>query len=133
MHRDVDMNQFTTRFDHSFSGSDQLFGRFVFSNVKDTEPFPATVDPSGNPLSPPGFGQTTFQRSRNLAVVYTHIFSPSFLDEFRFGYGFLDVGQHSQNSSVDFVTQFGFQGTNPPPLASIWKSLHPPSIPGITA
>src|SRR6266436_61480 len=42
--RVVDMNQFTTRIDHSFSGSNQIFARFIFSNVTDTEPFPATVD-----------------------------------------------------------------------------------------
>jgi len=127
--RFVDMNQFTTRIDHSFSSSDLLYGRFVYSNVNDTEPFPATVDPTGNPLSPPGFGQTTFQRSRNLAVVYTHIFSPSLLNEFRFGYSFLDVGQHSQNSNVDFVSQFGFMGTNPPPLGAGFPSI---VIPGFS-
>lgn len=127
--RKVDMNQFTTRVDHTFSASDQLFGRFVFSNVNDTEPFPATVDPTGNPLSPPGFGQTTFQRSRNLAVGYTHIFSPALLNEFRFGYSFLDVGQHSQNSNEDFPTQFGFQGTNPAPLGAGFPSI---VIPGFS-
>jgi outer membrane receptor protein involved in Fe transport len=127
--RDLDMNQFTARIDHSFSSSNQLFGRFVFSNVNDTQPFPATVDPSGNPLSPPGFGQTTFQRSRNLGVVYTHIFNPSFLNEFRFGYSFLDVGQHSQNSGIDFPTQFGFQGTNPAPLGAGFPSI---VIPGFS-
>ena len=62
--RFVDMNQFTTRIDHSFSNSDLLFGRFVYSRVNDTEPFPATVNPTGDPLSPPGFGQTTFQHQQ---------------------------------------------------------------------
>jgi outer membrane receptor protein involved in Fe transport len=127
--RFVDMNQFTGRIDHSFSSSDLLYARFVFSNVNDTEPFPATVDPTGDPLSPPGFGQATFQHSRNLAVVYTHIFSPSLLNEFRFGYSFLDVGQHSQNSNVDFVNQFGFMGTNPPPLGAGFPSM---VIPGFS-
>ena len=127
--RNFDLNQFTARVDHSIRASDQIFGRFIFSNVNDTEPFPATVDPSGNPLSPPGFGQTTFQKSRNLAAGYTHIFSPSLLNEFRFGYSFLDVGQHSQNSNVDFVTQFGFMGTNPPPLGAGYPSI---VIPGFS-
>jgi hypothetical protein len=127
--RDVDMNQFTARIDHSFSERDQLFGRFVFSRVNDTEPFPATVDPTGNPLSPPGFGQTTFQHSSNLAVGYTHIFNPNFLNEFRFGYSYLDVGQHSQNSSVNFPTQFGFMGTNPAPLGAGFPSI---VIPGFS-
>lgn len=127
--RHVDMNQFTTRIDHSFSNSDLLFGRFVYSRVNDTEPFPATVDPTGDPLSPPGFGQTTFQHSSNLAVGYTHIFSSSLLNEFRFGYSFLDVGQHSQNSNIDFTTEFGFMGTNPPPLGAGYPSM---VIPGFS-
>ncbi len=121
--RKVDMNQFTTRIDHSFSARNQVSGRFTFSNVNDIEPYPATVDVSGSPLSPPGFGQKTFQHSRNLAVQYTHIFSPALLNEFRFGYGYLDVGQASQNSNIDFVNQFGFQGTNPPPLGAGYPSM----------
>ncbi len=48
--RDVDMNQFTLRLDHSFSNNDQIFGRFAFSDVDDLEPFPATVNlASGTP------------------------------------------------------------------------------------
>jgi hypothetical protein len=128
--RDLSMDQFTTRVDHTFNGADQVFGRFIYSRVNDLEPYPATVDlSSGSPLPPPGFGQLTTQRSQNLTLQYTHIFNPKFLNQFRFGYNYLDAGQKSANSDVDFVSQFGFQGTNPPPLGAGYPSI---VIPGFS-
>src|SRR5215813_4654782 len=128
--RDVSMNQFTTRIDHTFNNNNLIFGRFIYSNVDDLEPYPATVDlSSGSPLPPPGFGQLTSQRSRNVALQYTHVFSPVFLNQVRFGYNYLDAGQKSANSNVDFVSQFGFQGTNPPPLGAGYPSM---VIPGFS-
>ena len=127
--RDLSMDQFTTRIDHTFSSNNLVFGRYIFSKVNDLEPYPATVDlSSGSPLPPPGFGQLTTQRSSNLALQYTHVFNPNFLNEFRFGYNYLDAGQKSANSNVDFVGQFGFQGTNPPPLGAGYPSM---VIPGL--
>src|SRR5262249_48561415 len=128
--RDLSMNQFTVRIDHTFNNNNLLFGRFIYSNIDDLEPYPATVDlSSGSPLPPPGFGQLTSQRSRNVALQYTHVFSPVFLNQVRFGYNYLDAGQKSANSNVDFVSQFGFQGTNPPPLGAGYPSM---VIPGFS-
>jgi outer membrane receptor protein involved in Fe transport len=128
--RDLSMDQFTTRIDHTFNNNNLVFGRFIYSNVSDLEPYPATVDlSSGSPLPPPGFGQLTTQRSRNLALQYTHVFSPNFLNQLRFGYNYLDAGQKSANSNVDFVSEFGFQGTNPPPLGAGFPSM---VIPGFS-
>jgi outer membrane receptor protein involved in Fe transport len=123
-------NQFTVRIDHSFSSQDQIFGRFIFSDVGNLEPYPVTTNlAAGSPLPPPGFGQFTSQNSRNLAFQYTHLFSPTLINQFRFGYSYLDAGQHSQNNNVDFPTQFGFQGTNPAPLGSGYPSM---VIPGFS-
>ena len=128
--RDVSMDQFTAKIDHTFNNSNLIFARFIYSNVDDLEPYPATVDlSSGSPLPPPGFGQRTSQRSRNLALQYTHVFSPTFLNQVRFGYNYLDAGQKSANSNVNFVGQFGFQGTNPPPLGAGYPSM---VIPGFS-
>jgi outer membrane receptor protein involved in Fe transport len=128
--RDLSMDQFTARVDHTFNSTNLVFGRFIYSRVNDLEPYPVTVDlSSGSPLPPPGFGQLTTQRSRNLMLQYTHVFSPNFLNQFRFGYNYLDAGQKSANSDVDFVSQFGFQGTNPPPLGAGYPSM---VIPGFS-
>lgn len=128
--RDLSMNQFGGRIDHTFNNNNLLFGRFIYSNVDDLEPYPATVDlSSGSPLPPPGFGQLTTQRSRNQVLQYTHVFTPNFLNQLRFGYNYLDAGQKSANSNVDFVSEFGFQGTNPPPLGAGYPSM---VIPGFS-
>jgi outer membrane receptor protein involved in Fe transport len=128
--RDLSMDQFTTRIDHTFNNNNLVFGRFIYSNVNDLEPYPATVDlSSGSPLPPPGFGQLTTQRSRNLVLQFTHVFSPNFLNQLRFGYNYLDAGQKSANSNVDFVSEFGFQGTNSPPLGAGYPSM---VIPGFS-
>ena len=128
--RDVQMDQFTVRMDHSFTNSDTLFGRFTYSDVNDLEPISAAVNLSaGSPQSPPGFGQTTFQNSRNVGVQYTHVFNPNFLNAFRFGYNFLDTGQTPENSTTDFSQQFGFQGTNPAPLGAGFSNV---IIPGFS-
>lgn len=127
--RDLSMNQFTMRMDHSFNNNNLIFGRFIYSNVSDLEPYPATVDlSSGSPLPPPGFGQLTTQGSRNLALQYTHVFNLNFLNQLRFGYNYLDAGQKSANSNVDFISEFGFQGTNPPPLGAGYPSMVVPGF-----
>lgn len=118
--RNVDMDQFTIRLDHSITDKDLIFGRFIYANVSDLEPIPGVLlsSAAANPLRPPGFGQTTTQKARNFALAYTHIFSPQWSNEFRAGYNGMDAGQASENASVNFGQQFGFQGTNPPPLGS---------------
>lgn len=118
--RDASFNQFTTRLDYTFSPKDLFFGRFVFWNASDLEPIPGVLlgSAAANPLRPPGFGQTTTQRTRNLATQYIHIFNSNLINQLRFDYEYLDQKQFSQNASVDYGTQFGFQGTNPPPLGA---------------
>jgi outer membrane receptor protein involved in Fe transport len=118
--RDLDSDQFTARIDHSFSSNNLLFARFIFANVNDLEPIPGVLlgAAAANPLRPPGFGQTTTQKSRNFGLGYTHVFSPTWLNELRFGYNHMNAGQSSENSAINFGQQFGFQGTNPPPLGS---------------
>ncbi len=118
--RDASFDQFTTRLDYTFSPRDLFFGRFVFWKASDLEPIPGVLlgSVAANPLRPPGFGQTTTQDSRNLATQYIHIFNSNLINQLRFNYEYMNQRQFSQNSSVDYGTQFGFQGTNPPPLGS---------------
>ncbi|HXN21931.1 MAG TPA: TonB-dependent receptor [Candidatus Dormibacteraeota bacterium] len=118
--RDASFDQFTTRLDHTFTPRDLFFGRFLFLNARDLEPIPGVLlgAAAANPLRPPGFGQTTSQNTRNLAAQYSHVFNPNLIDQFRFGYLNVEQGQVSQNGSVDYGKQFGFQGINPPPLGS---------------
>lgn len=73
-------HQFTTRLDGQLSKNNTLSGTFFYSNFPGLDSFP---DP--NSLASP----TTLQRNdrnRTLSIGDTHIFSPNFINEVRFGY-----------------------------------------------
>jgi hypothetical protein len=77
------------RIDHRFSDNDQIFERVSVSDVHPYNPgyFPQYA---GGPIYPGPYSSTGTQA----VVGYTHIFSPSFLAEFRAGYSRLNnLGQ----------------------------------------
>ncbi|HEX7361954.1 MAG TPA: carboxypeptidase regulatory-like domain-containing protein, partial [Bryobacteraceae bacterium] len=81
----IDMNdedQGGIRIDQYFGENDRMFGSYALSDVVSTAPgpFPGLADGQANR---PGSGTTT---ARNWAVSETHIFSPTFINEARFGY-----------------------------------------------
>jgi hypothetical protein len=63
-------------------------------------------------ISLPGFGIFLQQRSQNVAISETHIFSPSLIGEFKFGYNRVAGGQVQQNNTVNFGQQFNIQGAS---------------------
>jgi hypothetical protein len=77
-------NQFTTRLDGQLSQKNTLSGTFFFSNFPGFDSFP---DP--NSLASP-FTLRRNDRNRTLAVSDTHVFSPNWINEFRFGYFYLN-------------------------------------------
>lgn len=77
-------NQFTTRLDGQLSNSNTLSGTFFFSDFPGLDSFP---DP--NSLASP----TTLERddrNRTLSIGDTHIISPNWVNEVRFGYFYLN-------------------------------------------
>jgi len=71
-------DQFNTNLDVSLTKADQLSAKFFFSNSDENVPFSgATV---------PGFPALRAFGNRNLAVAYTHIFSPQAVNQFRAGF-----------------------------------------------
>jgi carboxypeptidase family protein len=94
-------HQFSIKIDHSFGLKDQLFGRYLFANSnQDT---PGTI---------PEYGDTTHYRGQNVALGWTHTFSPKLLNELRLSF--------SRNINVrnciqcprekGFMEKFGIQG-----------------------
>ena len=69
-------NQFIVKVDHAFSSKDQFFGRYLFgqSNITDTTLAYTTL---------PNFGDTVYYRGQNIALNWTHTFSPTLLNELR--------------------------------------------------
>ncbi len=88
-------HQFTTRLDGQLSTSNSLSGTFFFSDFPGLDSFP---DP--NSLASP----TTLQRddrNRTLSIGDTHIFSPNWVNELRFGYFYLN---NTRSLTDDFST-----------------------------
>lgn len=97
-----EQHQFTTRLDGQLSSKNTLNGTFFFSNFPGFDSFP---DP--NSLASP----TTLQRNdrnRTLAIGDTHIVSPSFINEIKFGYFTLNNTRSLTEdfSTGDFTNQF---------------------------
>jgi outer membrane receptor protein involved in Fe transport len=82
------------RFDHTISGSDSIF--FAYSSDKSSRArdnnFPVGTSPTGNDL-PSGFGAgNEFGDSRGVRLGETHIFSPTVINDARFGATRVEIG-----------------------------------------
>ena len=77
---EFEQNQFTTRLDGRLTSNNTLSGTFFFSNFPALDSFP---DPSSL-ISP--FVLRRADRNRTLAISDQHIFSPTLINEFVFGY-----------------------------------------------
>jgi hypothetical protein len=82
------------RFDHNISGSDSIFGAYSSdksSRARDNN-FPIGTSPTGNDL-PSGFGAgNEFGDSRGVRLGETHIFSPTVINDARFGATRVEIG-----------------------------------------
>lgn len=77
-------NQFTTRLDGQLTSKNTLSGTFFFSDFPGFDSFP---DP--NSLASP-FTLRRDDRNRTLSIGDTHIFTPNWVNEVRFGYFYLN-------------------------------------------
>ena len=94
----TDSDQFLARVDHAFTNKDSLSGRYFFENGKALKPF--TTPP---PINVPGFPFRDDYRFQNLAVSETHVFSPSLIYEFRFGYAYTRTNFNQAAYKIDPV------------------------------
>ena len=86
-----DMNQFNIRLDHSISSKDQLFGSYSFEDRPHLAPTAMPLQGKRFPL-----------RNQLLTSTETHTFSPTVVNEARFGY----------NRTKTFLVSLGALGTN---------------------
>ncbi len=105
-------NQFTARLDHQFSSKDNAYARASVFDAREADPFGSSVL---NEALLPGFGRTLATHSVNLSIGETHIFSPSVLSEFRFGWLRVSGGQGGPNAGNPFAEQYGLLGTTANP------------------
>jgi len=97
----TDFNQFDVKVDHYWGSHDTISARYAF---RDTPP-------SGIPSLPGqvGSGVTNQSRQQGGAISDTHLFSPTTVNEFRYGYTRNAFASHLLNSSTN-PADLGFGG-----------------------
>ncbi len=103
-------DQFIIRIDHRLTDRDQLYGRFLFSNITAFSPFGAVTQGTRGGAAMPGFGWDLTTNNRNLAINYTRVWTSRLAGEFRFGYNRTTGGQVHENVGNDIAVRLGIQG-----------------------
>ncbi len=92
--RKLDETKFDIRVDHNFSNADSLFARFSYDQAGSYVPGGA---PGFAEASAFGSNQGILNHARNVSIGETHIFSPTTVNQFTFGY----------NRIFDYITSQG--------------------------
>ncbi|MBL8290276.1 MAG: TonB-dependent receptor [Bryobacterales bacterium] len=87
----LDQNQYFARVDHNFSSTDRLFVRYAGQRTS-----------YDNRSLNPNFNTNFGLRPNNIASQYLHIFRPTIINEFRFGYNRVDHDQSNPRTNTDF-------------------------------
>jgi len=121
-------DQFSGRIDYSVSSKDTLFGRYTQENQ-------TAIDPSGNLSS---FNSQTFPSNpKNLAIGWTHTFSPRLVNNFRYGWSHTAVGLQrtdgyntSLANPLGLINEIDFPGSDGPPSIGLSGYGNPGSTNG---
>jgi carboxypeptidase family protein len=100
-------NQISSRFDHTLSAKDSLYGTYNYYDNPAFEPSNALC---GSRVLP-GFGCNTGLTTQLIGIVETHTFTSNLTNEVRVGFNRLRQPRIQEDDSVDFVNQFKIPGT----------------------
>jgi len=104
--RSSDQNNFDVRIDHNIGNGDSLFGRFSYEDQPSFVP-----SPFNNALDGGAFQDGTQDNSyRSVAISETHTFSPTTINELRFGYNRINSHRFQLNANQNVAAQLGFPG-----------------------
>lgn len=107
-------NQDVIKIDHRFSDKDSISYRWLKSYSSTTYPYGG-----GSNLGTFGYTQTNPQTLTGLA--YTHLFTPTMINEARFGFSRTFVGQEGFHAGTDYNAQLGLPGPTAPNLIGFPK------------
>jgi Carboxypeptidase regulatory-like domain len=109
--RRLDETKFDIRLDNNFSGADSVFARFSYdqavSYVPGGSPPPAFAEPNAF-----GSNQGIINHARNVAIGETHVFSPTTVNQFNFGYNRIFDYITSQGTGSCESSKLGIPGAN---------------------
>jgi Carboxypeptidase regulatory-like domain len=100
------LDQYITRIDQNFGANDSIFAYWFI------EPGSLVEDESFDGGSLPGFGETDVQKTNNMNLNWTHIFSGNVLNEARVGYNRLNYNTVNPTTVVQ-PAEVGFTGIHP--------------------
>ena len=107
-------DQFTTNYDKELGSKDKISGRFFFSNFESVLPFGAggLQASFGGGISPTdlNFPYDLPVKNRFLNITETHIFSPAWVNEFRFGY--VRINNSDINTPIVTTNDLGIDRPN---------------------
>ena len=108
----IGTNQYNARLDRQISAVDTTFVRASVLDANELDPFGS----SGlNEALLPGFGRILKTHTVNLALGETHIFLPTVVNEFRFGWLRVSGGQKDPHARNPFAATYGLNGTTANP------------------
>jgi hypothetical protein len=90
----IDDDQVYVKIDHNFSVKDKVMGRYATNSVSWLQ----------TPGASPQFTYLVSGRNNNLATQWIHIFTPSLLNEFRYGYVTSRSDSFNPRANTDFTT-----------------------------
>ncbi len=102
-----DVNHFDVRVDQDFSAKNQMFGRVSFTHDSDFIPGPFAGPADGGAFNTGNYQDVDF----NSALSLTHVFSPTMINEFLWGYSRIHTTQLQPfANTMGIPAQFGIQG-----------------------
>jgi hypothetical protein len=107
-----DGDSIDVRIDHTLSQKDRLSGEYHFARFHSlqSDPFQGQIPVSGGGGT--DTGDNTRTRNQAVSVGETHLFSPTVVNEFRFGFNNFALSQLSLLNGKDTATQFGLGNIN---------------------
>jgi hypothetical protein len=96
-----DRDQFVTRVDHQFSDANTLTGRYIFDKGVRLLPLGHFASNAAPNIQVPGFSNQEANRFQNLLISDTHVFSPQWINDFRFSYQRANVASGEPVDQVD--------------------------------
>lgn len=105
------VNLLTLKLDHQAGTNDSFSAHYSLYNENRFNPF----DPLNAFTSLPGYGSFNINRGQNVGLNWTHVFSPTLVNEFRVGFNRLRAAALAEHHGTDFNQQLGFPDvlTNP--------------------
>jgi hypothetical protein len=113
---DMRQTQFDVRIDHTVSPQDSFFARVTDGTSKllwpGSAPYPSSQNGGINPYTYTGTNRANYAPSGQGTAQWTHIFSPTLINEFALGYTRFGLRVVPSDQGEDIATKVGITGAN---------------------